>query len=378
MKTKLLGLLLSYALLVCSAFLHAQNPSALTTLKKGVVKITAYDSRGREMKGAGIVIGQGIDSLYILTAFHVVNGANRIEALFFQADSNTSPSQPIKTYGPFLGRTIKMDSRDLDVGVLSVQCKPTNPLRKRIPRLMKGNSYQLKPQALVTCVGHPLNKAWQTPKEEVLALSHNADFRKLEITKIAVHMGNSGGPLFDDRLRLIGMMIGMDANSAIAVKIDPVLHLLKSWGIPTNFVQDPPCGGLDTPRISIPPTNRKISYLTTSLGILTTGTFAWYLTEKNNANDEFAKYRDAMNTEEAVSRRIQTEKAVSRRNIACYATIGAGSVFAALLVRDLIRSKPRKFAEQSYPPKEATKKLGLRLDSNPHAHALSVNININF
>jgi hypothetical protein len=101
-------------------------------------------------------------------------------------------------------------------------------------------------------------------------------------------------------------------------------------------------GGLDKPRISIPLTNRKVSHLTTLFGALTAGSFAWYLVENNNADDALARYRAATRLEDVVDLRIQTENARTRCDIAAYEFIGSASVFAILLARDLLRSKPQK------------------------------------
>jgi hypothetical protein len=142
----------------------------------------------------------------------------------------------------------------------------------------------------------------------------------------------------------------------------------------------PSIGGLDAPRIQIPLTNRKISYLTTSFGALTAGTFVWYLAERNNADDEFAKYRAATRIEDVVTLRIRTESARSRRNIAGYVSIGSGAVFAVLLVRDLMRSKPPESdsQEQTPSPEAVTKKLGFKLNSNPQTYALAIGVQVNF
>jgi hypothetical protein len=139
-------------------------------------------------------------------------------------------------------------------------------------------------------------------------------------------------------------------------------------------------GPLDSPRIALPLLNRKISYLTTSFGALAAGTFAWYLVEKKNGDDEFAKYQAATRTEDAVAFRIKTDKACSRRDVAGYVSIGSGVVFAVLLVRDLMRSKPPESdSQQQFPsPETVTKKVGFKLNSNPQTYALAIGVQVNF
>jgi hypothetical protein len=59
----------------------------------------------------------------------------------------------------------------------------------------------------------------------------------LGFSKSGVTQGASGGPLFDDGYRLIGMVTEVSGVKATALKIDAILALLSSWHVPVNLLE---------------------------------------------------------------------------------------------------------------------------------------------
>ena len=85
-------------------------------------------------------------------------------------------------------------------------------------------------------MGHPGEGHWQLAFNRILRGSSEDDSRKLSISETSIGRGCSGGPLFDQELRLIGMITGISPTFAVATKIDAIQFLLGEWGIPSNQI----------------------------------------------------------------------------------------------------------------------------------------------
>ena len=197
----------------------------LESFKNGVVKITSYQGSEQLNEGAGLVVGKKFNRVFILTAHHLIKEADRVEIKF-------------RTWAwePFEGQTIERYHDTLDIGVIIVNLQSKNELNNSFPELAA--NYQPEEFVSVTSIGHPAGKEWRSTvkQNQIQSLSYEDEFEKLAISKISIGRGYSGGPLFDEELNLIGMITAIDPTEAVAVKIEPALHLLDSWGIPTNLV----------------------------------------------------------------------------------------------------------------------------------------------
>lgn len=200
-------------------------PVSLNALKRGVVKIIAHKPANVRDTGAGIVAGIEKNIVLIVTAHHVVEGAQKIEVMFFD-----------KQFEKFHGRLFERYDEDLDIAVISVEPVEGKRVPADLPRFSLGDMSKVKEGEKVSTIGHPLDLDWQASLNTniIARLSDRGDFRKFRFTKAAIERGSSGGPVFDKRGSLIGMVTKFDPVHAVAVKIDDALLVLnEAWRIPT-------------------------------------------------------------------------------------------------------------------------------------------------
>ncbi|MEM7584365.1 MAG: trypsin-like peptidase domain-containing protein [Acidobacteriota bacterium] len=229
----LLGILLLGILLLgpLSSAAYADNP--LVALNDGVVKIHSHMYEQADETGAGIVVRLDSNIVYILTAFHVVEDAEKIEVEFH--------SDPVRRYEAQVHRF----DEALDIAVIYID---DERVPRDLPPLQVGLTAALQEAAEVTAMGHqPGDLDWQLSTETITNENDPYDPRKLLFTKIAIDRGNSGGPLFMDD-RLIGIVISKAPTLAVAVKIDYAITYLEQWRVPpsqlirTTFEADPIVG----------------------------------------------------------------------------------------------------------------------------------------
>jgi 2-alkenal reductase len=186
----------------------------------GVVSITT-SARGAgdnqffaEASGSGFVVDkQG----HIMTNFHVVEGAERIEINFF--DGTIIEAQVVGT------------DPDSDLAVIQVNL----PAEQLVP-VPLGNSDDLIVGQSVLAMGNPFNKDWTLTYGIISALNrtiiglNNYSIGGVIQTDAAINPGNSGGPL----LNLRGEVIGV--NSQIELANGVRQNAGVGYAIPSNLV----------------------------------------------------------------------------------------------------------------------------------------------
>ena len=196
-------------------------------LKKGVVKIIVKKADNLQDTGAGIVVGIDKNTAFVLTAYHVIENAQKIQVVFFD-------KQHIK----FAGNGFEKFNEDLDMAIVIVGPVEGRELPDDFPNINLSDISQLKKGDKISAIGHPLNFEWLASDNTIAKVSDPDDSRMFRFTKAAIERGNSGGPVFKKK-DLIGMVLKYDSLHANAVKIDPVLHLLDEWRIQTNKLIKP-------------------------------------------------------------------------------------------------------------------------------------------
>lgn len=200
-------------------------------LKRGVVMIIAHKPGEVKDTGAGIVASVEKNIVLVLTAHHVVEGAQTIEVVFFD-----------KQFERFQGRRFEKYDEDLDIAVITVEPVKGRHIPTDLPGFTLGDMSKLREGEKVSTLGHPLDLEWQLSvnANTIAGLNDRGDFRKFRFTKSAIERGSSGGPVFDERGSLIGMVTKFDSVHAVAVKMDAALLVLKeAWRIPTTHVKRP-------------------------------------------------------------------------------------------------------------------------------------------
>ena len=198
-------------------------------VKRGVVKIIAYQPENVRDIGAGIVVGVDKNIALIATAHHVVKDAKKIEVVFFDMQ-----------WERFSGRLFERYHEDLDMSVIVVDPPQGRSVPADLPGFILGDMSKLKAGERVSTIGHPLDLNWEVSvnTNTLARLSDRGDFRKFRFTKTAIEHGSAGGPVFNEQGALIGTVTKVDPIHAVAVKIDAVVSvLIQEWRIPTNLLR---------------------------------------------------------------------------------------------------------------------------------------------
>jgi S1-C subfamily serine protease len=165
--------------------------------------------------GTGIVWQVRNDGAYVVTNYHVIQGANGADITL--ADNSTWPAQ-----------LVGLD-KDRDLAVLWISAP-----RSRLHEILIGTSHDLKVGQKVFAIGNPfgLDRTLTTGIVSALGREIEADDgRSLKgtiQTDAAINPGNSGGPLLDSAGRLIGVNTAIlspskaSAGIGFAIPVDDV------------------------------------------------------------------------------------------------------------------------------------------------------------
>lgn len=168
-------------------------------------------------EGVGIVVGDADDSVYIVTAKHVVADQTSASVFFNATRHKEYPAQVI-----FM-------SDEVDLAVLVAEV-PAGAVRKSLAgiELHEGKLAHL---SIVSNISH-------SPAPWVLNAGvnkiQNDQLNTVTLSKVGILEGASGGPLLDSENRLVGMVTDVDGARAIALKIKVVLDALRLWNVKTN------------------------------------------------------------------------------------------------------------------------------------------------
>jgi serine protease Do len=166
-------------------------------------------SAPHEGSGSGFLIDpQG----YLLTNFHVVDGADRVTVTLVDGRS-------------FRADVVGVDPA-IDVALLRI------PGVAGLPTVVLGDSATLRPGQWVCAIGNPLGYVHSVTVGVVSYLGRKLFDQSLDAyiqTDAAISLGNSGGPLIDAEGRVVGITTAVSAQAAnigFAVPIGQVLPVL--------------------------------------------------------------------------------------------------------------------------------------------------------
>lgn len=120
------------------------------------------------------------NNFYLLTAFHVVENAERIWSTF------------VNVNGQLFETTLVGACPELDVALLRIESLP-DAVRSELKRFALGDSDTLQAQQPVAAAGFPFGQQSVTIVEGVLSGRQDVNLQ----TTAPINAGNSGGPLFD-------------------------------------------------------------------------------------------------------------------------------------------------------------------------------------
>ena len=212
--------------------------------------------------GSGVVIAQNDEYAYIVTNYHVIEGASSVNVTF--TDKSTVEAQ-------YLDGDVASD-----IAMLRVKTD------KVLPKIVCGSSNSLKVGEDVVAIGNPLGQLGGTVTEGIIsALDRNITVDGLQMTLIqtsaAVNPGNSGGGLFNMAGELIGIVNAKQSAEGIeglgfAIPIDSVYSMLVEI-IETEYIHGRPSLGIEVKYVTDTWTAR-VEY-----GVGATGVF---VTSSNN------------------------------------------------------------------------------------------------
>ena len=183
------------------------------TLKRAVVRIDASSV------GTGLIFNAGEKGLYILTAHHVVKGAQKITVTHALVPNIRLPATLVAYYEP------------LDLAILNLPNRSTST-----PSMYCGGVLALNEP--VSIIGHPTGLNWQcyTGIDTVTRLDFEGDSAYFLFTNPMVQPGLSGAPLFNDDGEVIGIALGRaPSGNGKAIHIREAFTRVK-WPVSPNVL----------------------------------------------------------------------------------------------------------------------------------------------
>jgi formylglycine-generating enzyme required for sulfatase activity len=183
---------------------------------RALVRVEVEKQQGPGDTGAGIVISASPDSVRIVTATHVIEKAKAWWVYFYSDKSVRYPAT-------VLGRS--SDPNELDLAVLEVLRPANRPLPTGIPALAVRDRGTLARGESVWSV----DREWDVVPNTVVALFDGVDPQHFRYTRGSTDDGFSGGAVFDDAGKLIGIHHGGKAGGtyAVAVKVESAVETLN-------------------------------------------------------------------------------------------------------------------------------------------------------
>lgn len=200
MNTRLLLLLGTLLLLFSTAVIHVHAKTAsevFDTVSSSIVVIQTYDAKGKAQNyGSGVVLAKDL----IATNYHVIEGAASIRVV-----------HKGKTYPA----SLRHSDRDRDVCTLTAK-------RISAPAAVTGSTSRLKVGTRVYAIGAPQGLELTLSEGIISSLRSVAGGQYIQITA-PISPGSSGGGLFDEEGRLIGLPTfylteGQQLNFAVPVE----------------------------------------------------------------------------------------------------------------------------------------------------------------
>src|SRR5208282_364863 len=172
-------------------------------------------TRKEQRLGSGVIVSP---DGYILTANHVVEGADEIKVAVGDSDSKKFTARVVGTDPPTDVAVLKIDAKDL-------------------PAITLGDSDQLEVGDVVLAIGNPFGVGQSVTMGIISGLGRHYGMNGYENfiqTDAAINKGNSGGALVDAEGRLVGINTWIATSSGgsegvgFAVPINLARHVMQS------------------------------------------------------------------------------------------------------------------------------------------------------
>lgn len=191
--------------------------SAVKSAKQSVVEINATLPNGLSA-GSGVIYStSNVGVTYIITNFHVIDGANAFKVILHDGEAITNVQ--------LVGGDEKQD-----IAVLMVE---GTYLQATVRPLEEGNELQLG--ETVFAIGNPLGRLGGSVTKGIIScldreITVGDETMNLLQTDVAINSGNSGGGLFDENGNLVGIVNAKVSSAgveglAFAISIDNALKV---------------------------------------------------------------------------------------------------------------------------------------------------------
>lgn len=175
-------------------------PAVVAVNVTGVEKYQDFFGRTFEREisgsGSGIIVGQNIDELLVVTNYHVVEGAKTIKITFIDGSSSKAEVNSVEE---------NADLAVVSVSFSEMALKTFDSIR--IATL--GDSDELQIGEMVIAIGNALGYGQSTTVGYVSALGREIEIEGNKLTLIqtdtAINPGNSGGALLNARGEVVGI-----------------------------------------------------------------------------------------------------------------------------------------------------------------------------
>ncbi|MCZ8125420.1 MAG: tetratricopeptide repeat protein [Microcystis sp. LE19-114.1B] len=206
----------------------------LTRIKRSIVKISVVftgNAKGTAY-GTGYVVKRRGTTVWIITNRHVV------------VDRDTEQRGDNLEVEPYYGENLPNLPRDRVVAKISQITEPQENLDLALLEVtglpddispLTFHQGEINPQTPISIIGHPESKDWS--KYEAITIGIQSSSGNLLID-VSLAVGGSGSPVFDQEMRVIGLMFKTINESQIdssgigfAYPIDRVLQKLAQWQV---------------------------------------------------------------------------------------------------------------------------------------------------
>ena len=199
---------------------YGTHPRPDLLFEKAVHSVVLLASTNESYRGAGVITPEG----NIITNLHIANHSKKWWVRFYKSDVN-------------LGASREVEDKERDLALLKV--KPDSKNSSSLNGMELGEVSDLKVGQQVFCIAHPMEQDFSFWEGRISRLDddfewfyNKNDSYKAKVIQIQMprNKGNSGGPIFDNEGRLIGILTTgiMDGESlSYAIRIDEIKKFLN-------------------------------------------------------------------------------------------------------------------------------------------------------
>jgi hypothetical protein len=188
---------------------------------------------GDGIAGAGVVFDYDGRHASVMTAAHVIRSGNQyVDGLRVEFRVWPGQSVPIDMESIRARPNLDFAAFKVDLGALGI---PASQIEKTLPLDLLGSSETLHNGDRVFTVGHTLDYQWLIPNQPIFFHSFTdfvAGSRQQEVAQVEYQCppGHSGGALFDETWRLVGVTLNTEGPFCWALRVEKGLEVLRQFG----------------------------------------------------------------------------------------------------------------------------------------------------